>query len=133
MTSSKKCNSRMQELQLPLPISEISKLNPKLLRYKMSEMNLSEDQKESVRRARRLERARIYEQKKRSKQEFEINMLEAERNALLAVLDDLNEEVAQLRKFKRLYASIVNTQQTAKYTFKGVEGCQQQQFNTPNF
>ena len=95
MESAKKPNTK--EL-IPFQLSELTKLNPKILNYKMSALKLTDEQKLAVRRARRLERARLYEQKKRSNLDFKINMLEAERNALLAVLDDLHEDVAQLRK-----------------------------------
>ena len=92
-------NKKKKEgLNIPFQLSDLTKINPKLLNYKMSALKLTEEQKLSVKRARRLEKARLYEQKKRSNLNFKINMLEAERNALLAVLDDLHEEVAQLKK-----------------------------------
>ena len=92
-------------------LSELIKLSPKNLEYKMATLHLSEKQKAAVKRTRRLEKARLYEKKKRSNLDFKINMLEAERNALLAVLDDLHEDVAQLRKrYREINDSTPNQQ-----------------------
>eukprot|EP00800_Vazella_pourtalesii_P013091 TRINITY_DN3078_c0_g1_i1.p1 TRINITY_DN3078_c0_g1~~TRINITY_DN3078_c0_g1_i1.p1 ORF type:complete len:139 (+),score=24.67 TRINITY_DN3078_c0_g1_i1:268-684(+) len=107
-------------------LSELIKLSPKILDYKMVALGLSEKQKVAVRRTRRLEKARLYEKKKRTDLDFKINMLEAERNALLAVLDDLHEDVAQLRKRRReIKDSNPNQQNDLGYSYQGVSStCQ---------
>ncbi|KAI6659948.1 hypothetical protein LOD99_14288 [Oopsacas minuta] len=121
MASSKK--SSVNGLNIP-QLSELIKLSPKLLNYKMTALKLTEEQKCAVKRKRRLEKARLYEKKKRCNIDFEINMLEAERNALLAVLDDLHEDVAQLKKEKK---SITNTE--VEINQEEVQCNQQQAFN----
>ena len=108
-------------------LSELIKLSPKILDYKMAALGLSENQKAAVKRTRRLEKARLYEKKKRANLDFKINMLEAERNALLAVLDDLHEDVAQLRKrYREFSESDPNQQNNVGYnSYQGVSNASQ--------
>lgn len=109
-------------------MDEITFSNPKL-NLKMKEQKLSVIQIGQIKKNMRLEKARLHEKKKRANLDFEIKMLVAERNAYLAVLDDLSEEVAILRKKVKSFAN-VNVEATKYCSHENAVNSQTYMYNS---